>query len=274
MASRVLPEPLKRTIYRSSFLSNLIRSHLNLSAPSGLTEVFVASGALKGARLVLDLKSEKYYWLGTYEPEVQEAVKEFVKPGGVVYDVGANIGYFTILFARTVGRGGEVFAFEPLPANVARLRENIRLNGLEQVVRVIPCAVSDVDGEGTFLVHSSPAMGKVLGSSGRDATYEYQIKVGQVSLDSFVYEQGFQAPDLIKMDIEGGEIKAIPGMSELLERKRPLLLLEIHDPEAAYVAWSVLSQQRYRICRLQAGFPQICRLAEMGWKEYVLGYPG
>ena len=69
------------------------------------------------------IKTEKSRWLGTYEPELQAALREFMKPGMTVYDVGANIGYVTLMLAHRTGARGKVFAFEALPVNVERLRK-------------------------------------------------------------------------------------------------------------------------------------------------------
>ena len=130
-AANRLPLPVKRSFYRFAPLARLIRGSLNLAAPQGLTTIEVAGGALAGKRISLNLQEETYYWLGTYEPELQQAIKELVKPGMVAYDVGANIGYITILLAQAVGEAGRVFAFEALPGNVERLRVNLGFNELE-----------------------------------------------------------------------------------------------------------------------------------------------
>ena len=112
LTARVLPMPLKRAIYRWAPLARLIRGGLNLAAPAGLTQVSIASGALRGMRMLLDLQVEKDYWLGTYESQLQMVIAEWVGPGMVAYDLGANIGYISLLFARAVGKSGQVFAFE------------------------------------------------------------------------------------------------------------------------------------------------------------------
>lgn len=101
--SHMLPESMRLSVYRFPSLAGLIRRVLNHAAPEGLTEITVAAGALRGARLLLDLKSEKYYWLGNYEPMLEKAIIDFVKPGMVVYDVGAHIGYMTLLLIKPMG---------------------------------------------------------------------------------------------------------------------------------------------------------------------------
>ncbi len=98
--------PVKRGLYRFRPLAGLLRGALNRAAPQGFTPVVVAAGGLQGLSLSLDLQEEKDYWLGTYEPDLQAAVAELVQPGMLVYDVGANIGYISLLLARRVGESG------------------------------------------------------------------------------------------------------------------------------------------------------------------------
>ena len=85
----------------------------------------VAAGDLKGYQVLLNLKTEKSRWLGTYEPELQAALRQFLRPGSTVYDVGANIGYISLLMAHNVGPDGKIFAFEALPVNVERIQQNM-----------------------------------------------------------------------------------------------------------------------------------------------------
>ena len=97
LAARLLPASLKKQLYRSSLLARSIRRSLNTAAPSGVTPVLIAGGSIRGLTMALDLQKEKDYWLGTYEPELQAALERFIQPGDVVYDVGANIGYISLI---------------------------------------------------------------------------------------------------------------------------------------------------------------------------------
>jgi len=222
----------------------------------------------------LDLHSEKDYWLGTYEPELQATIVDLVQPGMIAYDVGANIGYLSLTLARAVTPGGKVFAFEALPANQERLRANIALNRLEKVIAVIPRAVADKAVPVRFLVGPSGGTGKTSGSAGRqELQYSDEIEVTGTSLDHFVYEEGNPPPQVIKMDIEGGEVLAIPGMRRLLREARPLILLELHGPEAAQIAWQELTLADYQICRMQAGYPGVLHQEDLDWKAYLVGIP-
>ncbi len=272
-AARLFPTSWKQAIYRCKPLAQTIRRVLNKAAPSGLTEVQVAAGGLAGFTLLLDMQTEKDYWLGTYEPDLQAALRELIVPGWVIYDVGANIGYVSLLLAQATGEGGQVFAFEALPANVERLRRNLDLNGMTRRVTVVHAAVTQASGPVRFLVHESGGMGKAAGSAGREDRYQDEIVVPGLSLDEFVFEQGHPAPQAVKMDIEGGEVLALPGMRRLLTEARPLLLMELHGPESARTAWDVLSAADYQICWMQRGFPLVPSLEAMGWKAYIVARP-
>lgn len=268
-----LPGPLVQLIYRLPLVNTMIRHQLNMIAPSGLREVAIAGGFLRGAHVSLDLRSEKYYWLGIYEPPVLQAIIDFVTSGMVVYDVGANIGFISLALARAVGTNGRVYAFEPLPANLDRLTQNIALNACQDIIHPIPYAVSDCAGPQEFYVHNQHAMGRLAGSSGRDTTYICRAAVSALTLDDFVYRANHQAPDLIKIDIEGGATKAIPGMVKVLSEFRPIILAELHGPEEQQVIWTALKQNGYTVHKMQPGYPEIACLSSFGWKQYVVAKP-
>jgi FkbM family methyltransferase len=282
LAARILPTRAKSAIYRTGPLADGLRRALNRAAPQGLTEVRVAAGLLEGCPIQIDLQTEKDFWLGTYEPELQWALGELVRPGMTAFDVGANIGYITLMLARGVGQTGHVVAFEALPANVERLEHNLALNDLEARVMVLPKAVAGGEGTVRFHVHASGGMGKVEGSASRwNQRYETEISVPSTSLDAFVYEGGGAIPQLIKLDIEGGETLALPAMGRVLREARPVILLEVHGLESLRSAWDAFSSARYAICRMERGFPRVeaevdtlgTLLDEKGWKAYLVGLP-
>lgn len=285
-AARCMPGWAVRWVYRIRPLANIIRRSLNRAAAQvmpgeALSVVTVAAGGLAGARMMLDLQSEKDYWLGTYELALQQAVRDWIKPGWVVYDIGANIGYVTLLLGRAVGSQGKVIAFEALPANVDRLRENIALNQeILPEIQVIPAAVVDRSGPVQFLVGPSDDMGKAAGSAGRSAvSYQQQVTVEGISLDDFILKGAggtapALAPQAVKMDIEGGELLAIPGMRRLLAETRPVLLLELHGEQAAQVSWQWLRDAGYHICRMQTGYPEVGSISELDWKSYLVAFAG
>jgi FkbM family methyltransferase len=271
--ARLMPGGIKQSLYQIGPVSRLIRRFLNQISPPGLSVVTVSGGALQGLQMNLDLQSEKDYWLGTYEVDLQGAIRSGVEEGWVAYDIGANIGYLSLVLAKAVGETGQVFAFEALPANLHRLRENILLNGLDSMVKIIPGAVTDVPGKVKFLVGPSKSMGKVAGSAGRAGLYHDEIEVPGIALDDFIYEDGHPTPQVIKIDIEGGEVMALRGMTRLLSEARPLFFLELHGPEAAKVAWDVLTGAGYSICKMEKDLSPIPSQEDLDWKAYLVGVP-
>jgi len=272
-AARVLPAPVKRWVYRTPWLASFTRRTLNAAAPVGLNEVTIAAGVLRGIRMILNLQSEKDYWLGTYEPDLQEAARQLIQPGMVVYDVGANIGYISLMAAHLANESGHVYSFEALPGNVERLKANIDLNELASRVTVIHAAVTDQTGEAVFLAHESGAMGKAKGSAGRDEHYATEVRVPAIALDDFGSQQGIKPPQVIKMDIEGGEGMALRGMGKILHEIRPIFLIELHGQEAAQQVWQTLTSAGYRIHRMQKGMPEVKALEDLDWKAYIIAQP-
>ena len=208
--------------------------------------------------------------MGTYEPELQRAACDFIKSGVVIYDLGANIGFVSLLMARLIGDHGQVFSFEALPKNISRLKDNIELNKLSQRITIIPKAVVDRTRAVSFLIHASGAMGKAAGSAGRDEKYTEKINVDGIALDDFIFKQRNPSPDLIKMDVEGGEILAINGMTRLLKRFHPILFIEIHGEKAANSVWTTLQNCDYSIFHMSRKYPAISRPEQMDWKTYII----
>jgi FkbM family methyltransferase len=272
--AKLIPMSIKRSLYRLEPLAQIIRAVLNFFMPKGFREVTVAAGGLAGMQLRLDLRAEKDYWLGTYETDLQTTIKEMVQPGMIAYDVGANIGYISLLLARMVGEEGCVYAFEPFPENLTRLRANLDLNEEGSKIVVIDSAVVDSTGPVRFLVGPSGGMGKVNGSVGRkEFSYSDTISVAGISLDDFIYGAGNPAPQAMKIDIEGGEILAFSGMNKVLNEARPLILLELHGREASKIAWETLTSSGYQICKMQVGYPEVSSRESLDWKAYIVAIP-
>ena len=268
--ARILPPTIKTRMYQIKPLARLVRGTLNRAAPAGLTEITVAAGGAAGMKMELDLQTEKDYWLGTYETDLQAAIADLLEPGWTVYDVGANIGFVSLLLAKKLGESGKIFAFEALPDNLERLNAHVEINGLASVLRVIPGAVAATSEPVRFLVGPSGAMGKAEGSAGRTESHREAIEIPGISLDDFIYRDGNPPPQAIKMDIEGGEVLALQGMPRLMAEVRPLIFLELHGPEAARFTWEALTAAGYKICRMQRGYPRVSSLDELDWKAYLV----
>jgi FkbM family methyltransferase len=164
------------------------------------------------------------YVLGEYEPATAHVLRALLRPAGRLVDVGANVGYFTLLASRAVGPKGKVYAFEPVPQTLEDLRHNLRLNGAENVV-VGEEALADQPGEATFFVGPADHRGT---SSLRSLTGgEGVLKVRRLRLDDWL--PAGEHVDVIKLDVEGAEYLALRGMEAILRRDRPDLVIEITD---------------------------------------------
>ncbi|HSB88838.1 MAG TPA: FkbM family methyltransferase [Anaerolineales bacterium] len=269
-AARALPPGMSRAFYRLGPLTRWIRLLLNRAAPQGIAPVVIAGGDLAGVQLLLDLQVDKDLWLGTYEPEVTRAVRLLVHPGMTAYDLGANIGYVTMLLAKAVGETGRVVAVEPLPANLDRLRAAVELNRMEHRIRVVPKAVGAAGGPARFLVHRSPGMGRLEAGSGRGPGFESAIDTEVVSLDDLVHEQDFPRPDVIKIDLEGGEVDALQGMRRILLEARPVLLIETHGQAEARGVWDLLTAAGYSLRDLDHDSRVVAAAGDMPPKGHLL----
>ena len=162
---------------------------------------------------------------GAFEPETVRLVQTLIRPGSVVVDVGACLGFYTLLAAQLAGPGGTVYAFEPDPRNVRWLRPNIRINHCQNVT-VIPSAVSDGSGVRQFFPHQSDPSQSSLHTTARWARH---IPVQAVTLDDVL---DGRRVDLIKLDIEGGELRALEGLRRTITNNPQMRLLVELNPRA------------------------------------------
>ncbi len=184
-----------------------------------------------GHRMVLhDPARDRYFTpcvlaTGTFEPFQTELVLHLVRPGDTVIDLGAHVGYYTLLFARLVGPTGRVYAFEPDSTNFALLRHNIEANGYANVV-LCPMAVSDHCRTARLFLSPSNTGDHQLFSS---AERRPSVEVETTTLDRY-FEGRPDRIALIKMDIQGCEQQALTGMRALLACHDRLTLLTEYWP--------------------------------------------
>ena len=205
---------LSRFLAFDAPLGKLIRLPLR-ALPQDAT-VRVLRGPLRGARWIAG-SSTHGCWLGTYEWTFQSFFFSVIPQGGVVWDVGANVGFYSLLAAR---KATKVVAFEPLPENLSYLRRHIELNQVGERVQVIPSAASDHDGTGLFSV--------VPGNRSEGSLRPYgKLPVGTVRLDSLG-----TVPDMIKIDVEGNEYEVLRGAIETMRTHHPLVLIARHTADS------------------------------------------
>ncbi|MGH8994251.1 MAG: FkbM family methyltransferase [Acidimicrobiia bacterium] len=193
------------------------------TTPTGVREVALPAGPLQGLRLVLDFDhaGERAIWLNTYEPWVQCKLGEVIRPGHLVFDVGAYIGTYALMIRR-LAPDCRVVALEPDPGNRSRLEQNLALNGADDVV-VLPDAVG---AEETTVNFTSAGMHGYIG--------EGDEQVRATTLDSLARQ--FGTPDVVLMDIQGAEVEALQGGRELLQAGRTTWLVELHGDKGSVAA--------------------------------------
>lgn len=183
-----------------------------------------------GSRARWDLRDDAEAmacWLGEADDDVRDALLARVRPDAVVFDVGANVGWWTVPLARRLARaGGRVIAFEPVPANRARLEWAIAANAVGANVLVAPVALGDKPGElGMWLKSEETGAG-----SGTAALVTgdgpVHLRVPVVALDSWAAEFDITNCDLMKLDIEGAELMMLRGAERFIARTRPLIFGE------------------------------------------------
>lgn len=176
-------------------------------------------------------KSIAGYLLGTAEPDMQAALKAIVRDGMTVYDLGANVGFISMIAARLVGPQGHVVSFEPVPANARQIKYNASLNKFSHVI-VREEAMSDKEGCATFQVTDFPTTGR-LDTGGVNEAKTGEVTVAVRRLDAVVTEASLPLPDLMKIDVEGAEADVLEGASQTLATARPIMLIELHGTNEA-----------------------------------------
>jgi len=210
-------------------------------------------------KLSVNLRRHVMFWSGgleRFEPFTVAALRAAVRPGDSVFDVGANIGFFSTLLSRLVGQTGRVVAFEPEPENLRLLRLNLDANDCRNVT-VVPSAVGAEAGTATFSLDAATGSTGHLG--GAPTAGELAVGTGKVRLietpvetiDGVVERLGV-VPDVVKMDIEGGEIDALTGASATLTTHRPVVLSELAGDRGTEVV-VFLDRLGYRMWDLESG---------------------
>ncbi|HEY1241959.1 MAG TPA: FkbM family methyltransferase [Bryobacteraceae bacterium] len=236
---------LKRVIWRARWIASSKPVELHHQAGFSLF-------ATKGASAAL------IYYLGSSEPETAAFITGFLKPGMVFFDAGAHIGEYTVMAASSVGADGQVHAFEAQPATAELLRRSCDANRLQNAV-VNTCAVSDHEGELEFDICSDPTMSAIATPTRTRHRSLGRIRVPAITLDAYC-ERTDVWPDLLKIDVEGAELRVLQGAAGILGRPLPPAVLfeclAVTYKRFGYSPQDVIDFLRgfgYRIYRLTEG---------------------
>ncbi len=159
-----------------------------------------------------------------YEPLLAFG-SQFLKPGDVAFDLGANQGIFCCAFGSVVGRTGRVVAVEPIPRQAERLRRNVQLNGFEQC-EVVQKAISERAGTAVLGIANGDTAASIVA---KDKSISITVEVA--SVDELVEQFGLTRVDFIKLDVEGAELMALRGAEGSLRRFLPGLSIEASSTE-------------------------------------------
>ncbi len=225
-------------ISRSSVLGFLLRLPLKLVPKNAVVPVL--QGKLRGKKWIAG-SGNHGCWLGSYEFEKQQYIIQTIQADATVYDVGAHVGYYTLLFSEMVGDSGKVVAFEPLPNNIAYIKRHLELNNLHNV-RLIEAAVADQPGKTYFQVAVSSSMGHITDTKTTDT-----VEVDRVSLDDLIAQNNLPRPDYIKFDIEGAELLALQGALNTLQQHHPTVFLATHGKDVHAGCCALLSNLGYSL---------------------------
>lgn len=200
--------------YRNYFYRRFYRDHI---------DVF-------GHKIYLDPNDSLYLFINEiYEPYETELISSIIKPGSVVLDIGANIGYHTLLFAKLVGQSGKVFAFEPSSANFRLLEKNVSINGYPNVILEQKAVSNRNEKKKLYLNEWNTGMHTIYKPQ-QHASLD-SVEIDTISLDNYFSNYGGKI-DFIKMDIEGSEYTALEGMQTILQRQNDIKLLVAFNPSA------------------------------------------
>lgn len=186
---------------------------------------------VQGSRMFLNLNdlgiSKELALYGCHEYNSTEFIKGEIKPNMKVLEIGANIGYYTLLEAQIIGAGGHIYAFEPNPDNFHILKLNIELNGLENNASLYPYAMGDESKDASFFLATSGNLSSMVKREDGLVGYR-EVKTKVYKVDDIMADKPF---DYFRMDVEGYEVEIIKGMQNILSSdKAPHgMFIEVHS---------------------------------------------
>jgi FkbM family methyltransferase len=222
--------------YRSK-VGRMLRLPLGLIPSSAWLPVL--QGPLRGKRWIVGSGTHGC-WLGSYEYKKQALFSAHCKPGYTVYDLGANVGFYSLLASVLVRPEGRVFSFEPVERNLELLRKHLSMNKVRNC-SVWDAAVGRVNGTATFDLGSNSSSGHLTDAPNGKTT------VRVVELDGLVASGTLLPPDLIKCDIEGAEFDALSGASDILANYGPTIFLATHGSEVKQQCLTLLADLNYQL---------------------------
>lgn len=211
--------------------------------------VQIEAGPSKGLWMELSPRTGQLYLRGEAEIAVQRTLVENLRPGAVFYDLGANIGFFSMLAARIVGANGRVCSFEPDPETANRLQRNVVRNGFQNVT-IVRKGVWSASGKRPFTPAGSSSPDHGTGSFVRGDNAASAVLLDCVALDDFVRDA--PPPHAIKCDVEGAELEVLRGGERMIRAHRPWILCEMHTEANDRACHELLRKFGYQVDAVDA----------------------
>lgn len=205
----------------------------------------ILQGRLKGKKWIVG-SGRHGYWLGSYENKERILFEKTIQKDKIVFDIGAQAGFYTLLASELVGGSGKVFAFEPLPENIEYLKKHLQLNHVENVT-IIDAAVSGECGLAPFKLGVDNSLGRIAS--------EGTLKVKTVGLDALISKGELPEPDYIKIDAEGAELEILRGAQVVLKSKHPTMFISVHGKLYDDIA-ALLASLNYKWCGIHVLDPR------------------
>jgi FkbM family methyltransferase len=221
-------QPLLKRIVRIFHLQQFARKvYYRLNRPAGgIFQLNINKiSAYFYVRTPLELRAVEFEMV--YEQYILEKLISLVQPGDTIYDIGANIGFYTVSLAKAVGVRGRVITFEPMSENYRHLRDNIELNGLTNV-RTFQVALADWNGKGElYLTASKENISGLPSLIPHHLAIDREVEVAEG--DRLIETNRLPIPQLVKIDVEGSEYAVIRGLRQTLNKPNcKFVLCEIH----------------------------------------------
>jgi len=192
------------------------------------------------------------------EPLHHKRFKEILKNDSIVIDIGANWGLHTLYTSKLVGKIGKVIAIEPFSPAFRELKWHIAENACQNVV-ALNIAIGEFDGEIKMLTKDESAEGVVADCANKADTFLNEFLVKQQRLDTVVRELALDRVDLIKVDVEGAENNVLKGAEQVVDKFRPIFIIDLHFPNNDLFVGKWFTEKGYRLERVNKNLPRILK---------------
>ena len=199
-------------------------------------------GPIRGRKLFMSPQISPRMWFGIDEPWIAQLCKSQLRQNSVVYDIGAHIGYTTVLFAHYLKGTGAIHAFEILPSTAKLLQNTVEANHFQNIVIH---AVGLGAEEAIQQLSIGPTAMTSIRATQREGQRAERCEI--VALDKYRHKQGLPRPALMKVDIEGAEIQFLQGSLELIDECQPTMIIEFHSKDLLQQGYSLLTSLGYQL---------------------------